>query len=74
MSAPKRPDWQERLFDEHKELSARLDKLMDFVSPHNDKFVTLPVEDRRLLLQQLDAMFNYYSVLSQRIFRLAGAA
>jgi hypothetical protein len=62
---------EERVIAEELELSAKLDRLEDFV--HGPMFVPLPVEDRKLLIEQTAAMALYADVLKRRIARFDGS-
>jgi hypothetical protein len=63
------PDWRERLYAEHTELTLRIDKLKDFVFS-SEEFLELSSDDQTDLLMQLYYMKQYASVLSRRAGRL----
>jgi hypothetical protein len=57
--------WQQRLHDEMKELSGRLERLRDFIA--TTVYENLPELDRFLLDEQLLAMERYQKMLRLRI-------
>lgn len=61
-------DFFDRLLNEVAELATRLSKLRTFLNSKTYK--ELKVEDKNLLVEQLQHMNNYYNVLSQRINNL----
>ncbi len=60
---------QERVIEEEKELSEKLNKLGEFI--HGDVFHALPDEDKELLQDQDDHIRAYVNVLRKRIERFA---
>lgn len=59
--------WRDRLLGESQQLNIRINKLHEFMT--TDDFDKLQYEDRELLVQQLDAMDTYASILTKRIVR-----
>lgn len=59
----------QRMIEEQTQLAERVKKLDDFIHGRNTDgtFVNLPVRERRLLIEQLDAMTRYLQILSARI-------
>jgi len=57
----------DRLYDEHDEITQRVDKLSDFIS--SPKFESLAAIDRTDLREQLDCMDKYRNVLMRRVSR-----
>lgn len=57
--------YQQRVFDEYKDLMAKKDKLVDFII--TPVFAALPVIERHLLDRQLMAMSEYRDVLVLRL-------
>ncbi|MBY4723992.1 MULTISPECIES: crAss001_48 related protein [Burkholderia] len=64
-----RPDYQQRVIDEHAQLAERLEKLERFVA--SPKFAELHRCDRFLLSAQFGAMKQYERILQERIWRFA---
>lgn len=62
--------WQERLEQEYKELSERVDKLGTFLE--QDAFNSLSETDRGLLAEQYQVMREYQTILAQRLSRVIG--
>lgn len=62
-----RPDWQQRVIDEERELAARLDKLTRFIE--TEAFNNLPSVEREDLVTQQKHMGYYQQVLRSRIAR-----
>lgn len=60
-------DWQQRVFDEHAELSTRASKLAEFVG--GAVFQSLEARERVLMSEQLHHMRAYLDTLTQRISR-----
>ena len=60
-------DFRARMFEEHSQLSKRIDKLKEFVL--SEKYDTLPEIDRTDLKKQLGHMERYFDVLSNRVSR-----
>ena len=60
-------DFRARMFEEHSQLSQRIDKLKEFVL--SEKYDTLPEIDRTDLKKQLGHMERYFDVLSNRVSR-----
>ena len=60
-------DFRARMFEEHSQLSQRIDKLKEFVL--SEKYDTLPEIDRTDLKKQLGHMERYFDVLSNRVLR-----
>lgn len=54
-------DWETRLMDEHEELEIKIEKLSNFIDENPDN------EDYDLLMEQLEYMKGYFSVLCKRI-------
>lgn len=59
--------WRDRLLGESQQLNIKINKLHEFMT--TDDFDKLQYEDRELLVQQLDAMDTYASILTKRIVR-----
>ena len=62
--------WQQRVVDEHREVSDRLIKLTAFISG-NEAFARLHAIDQSLLRAQRSAMVDYEAVITQRIARFS---
>lgn len=62
-----RPDWQQRVIDEQRELQGRLDRLHAFVL--GGQFEELPEVERLDLARQVRAMIHYNEILVRRIAR-----
>jgi len=60
-------DFRARLFEEHSQLSQRIDRLKEFIL--SEKFDTLPEIDKSDLKRQLPHMEGYFSILSNRVSR-----
>jgi hypothetical protein len=60
---------QERVVEEEKALSEKLNKLGEFI--HGSVFSSLPAEDQTLLQEQDDHMRAYAHVLRKRIERFS---
>lgn len=58
---------EQRVIDEHQELHEKLSRLSVFLN--TDTCLTLPFEERSLLLRQSKAMEEYAEVLGDRINR-----
>ena len=58
---------QQRVVDEKMELDTKLNKLGEFLE--TEIFKNLQKEDKELLKEQYDIMFNYSSILNRRIKR-----
>ena len=66
LAEPKpRPEWQQRVIEERKELAGRLAKLRAFTCQR--EFDALTNDERRDLYAQEEAMANYSNILSRRI-------
>lgn len=63
-------DFTARMFEEHGQLSTRIEKLKTFII--SDKYDTLPEVDRADLKEQLKHMEGYFKVLSCRVSRQCG--
>ena len=63
-------DFRSRLFEEHGELSRKLEKLNEFIL--SDKYDALPEIDRKDLKEQRNYMKGYMSVLMRRVSRQCG--
>lgn len=61
--------FKERVIEEEKALSDKLNKLGAFI--HGEAFKSLPAEDQSLLQQQDDHMRAYVHVLRKRIERFS---
>lgn len=59
----------QRMVTEKEELGKKLGGLGVFTSSSNKVFLGLPVEEQSDMLDQLQAMEAYYSILSRRIER-----
>lgn len=59
--------WRDRLLGESQQLNIKINELHEFMT--TDYFDKLQYEDRELLVQQLDAMDTYASILTKRIVR-----
>lgn len=57
--------FQQRVIDEHAELSDKLDKLIAFIGTQT--YLDLPAPERDRLWRQSIAMGEYLSILAQRI-------
>lgn len=62
---------EDRVVNEERELSDKLNKLGAFI--HGEQFKALPVEDQALLQEQDDHMRAYADVLRRRIARFSPA-
>jgi hypothetical protein len=62
-------DYQQRVIDEEVELTNKIVSLTEFIGSGKSGFLTLDVEDRALLREQLEAMRAYRSILRKRIDR-----
>lgn len=61
-------NYQERAIDEYNELSARMQKLREFIKKVDDGIVDMDeVKDFNLLKAQLNAMETYQTILHERI-------
>lgn len=75
-------DWLKRVIEERNELKGRIDRLMNFIftdiqddedeeemlfDKFSEAFYNLDGDNRNALLDQLDIMKEYYSILCQRI-------
>jgi histidinol-phosphate/aromatic aminotransferase/cobyric acid decarboxylase-like protein len=58
--------YQERVINEEKELSDKLDKLNTFIDD-DDNFALIDVDERKRLIRQARAMADYIDVLNERI-------
>lgn len=65
-------DWQQRVIDEHTELVAKMDKLLDFLS--TQQCAAMPVKDRELLVRQRRAMMDYAMILAERCLRFGASS
>lgn len=63
-------DFVGRLFEEHSQLSIKIEKLESFIL--SDKYDQLPEIDRTDLKEQLKHMKGYFSVLYRRVSRQCG--
>jgi hypothetical protein len=61
-------DFKSRLFEEHSDLTIKIDKLTTFVTG-SKTFDDLPEIERKDLKEQLKHMKNYYNVLNRRVNR-----
>lgn len=59
--------WRDKLLGESQQLNIKINELHEFMT--TDYFDKLQYEDRELLIQQLDAMDTYASILTKRIVR-----
>lgn len=59
--------WRDKLLGESQQLNIKINELHEFMT--TDYFDKLQYEDRELLVQQLDAMDTYASILTKRIVR-----
>lgn len=59
--------WRDKLLGESQQLNIKINELHEFMT--TDDFDKLQYEDRELLVQQLDAMDTYASILTKRIVR-----
>lgn len=59
------PAWQDRVYTELRELTARLEKLVAFIG--TGSFRALPEAHRMTLMRQLAAMLDYQSMLNTRL-------
>lgn len=72
--------WQDRMIEEHEQLTERLDRLRAFIEEEGtnhaltDEFRALPEDDQDDLLEQLQHMEAYEAVLARRIGRLEPAS
>lgn len=66
------PNYEERLYDEDRDLVVRLERLKAFIL--SDKYESLPEVDRRDLKEQLTHMEAYFKVLRRRLSRLCNRA
>lgn len=57
--------WQQRVINEEKELSEKIDKLVIFIDSFG--FAKLDVDEQYMLKRQLNAMLLYSEALSDRI-------
>lgn len=62
---------QERVLDEHKDLSDKSTRLENFIANPDGPFPALPEIEQILLKQQLDVMKVYKAILSYRISRFS---
>lgn len=62
-----RPDYQQRVLEEHQQLEDRIKKLTYYLS--TQQFQLLDEIDQQLLNDQLDAMLEYEGTLLARIVR-----
>lgn len=60
-------DFRGRLFEEHTQLSQRIDKLKEFII--SEKYDALSEIDRSDLKEQLAHMERYFGVISRRVSR-----
>lgn len=65
-------DYKARLFDEHRELNNRIEKLTSFIL--SDDFDAQASVDKNDLIKQLNYMGGYSSILSCRVSRQCGDA
>jgi hypothetical protein len=56
---------QQRVVDEHDDLKSKLDKLNAFTK--GPTWLTIPYEERELLVRQSRAMESYLSILAKRM-------
>lgn len=61
-------DFKDRLIEEKKELSERIEKLESFIG--SEKYNTIEADQMTLLNIQLPAMRTYQQILTERIVRL----
>lgn len=61
------PPYVQRMFNEQKELSERINKLDAFVNGNNDIFNNLPDKEKELMNKQFEYMKMYHNVLCERI-------
>ena len=54
-------DWETRLMDEHEDLEGKIERLSNFLDENPDN------EDYDLLMEQLEYMKGYFSILCKRI-------
>lgn len=59
------PDYVKRMFTEHSELEAKINKLQDFIN--SDKYSELSNTQKDLLHKQCNFMIGYINVLRERI-------
>ena len=59
------PDYVKRMFTEHSELEAKINKLQDFIN--SDKYSELSTIQKDLLHKQCNFMIGYMNVLRERI-------
>lgn len=59
------PDYVKRMFNEHSELEAKINKLQDFIN--SDKYSELSTIQKGLLHKQCNFMIGYMNVLRERI-------
>lgn len=57
-------DWETRLMDEHEDLEIKIENLSNFIDENPDN------EDYDLLIEQLEYMKGYFSVLCKRIQKI----
>lgn len=62
-------DWQTRVIKEREELNVKLATLAAFISSSGPQFNGLSQEDKDLLRQQRNIMFDYSTILEARIQR-----
>ena len=60
-------DWQVRVIEERYDLSERLGRLLKFVAIKGPEYLSLTIEDQKLLDEQAKAMRRYVRVLDKRI-------
>jgi len=65
-------DYRSRLFDEHRDLRVKVEKLREFIL--SDKYDVLPDIDKTDLKIQLKHMTRYLDVLLCRVSRQCGNA
>lgn len=58
-------DYQKRVIDEKKELDSKIEKLNSFFETAT--YNSMEYDDRKLLLDQSDAMSKYSEILEERI-------
>jgi hypothetical protein len=58
-------DYKDRMRKEYTDLNTKIDKLVKFI--YGDKFGTLDITRRELLVKQLRAMEKYLSILAERM-------
>ena len=66
-----RPDWQQRVIDEHAEIEGRCDRLAAFLG--TSTFEALPSAEQERLVRQSGIMVQYSDVLAERIKAFLGA-